>query len=370
VPGIGTVPATPQGAQAMYISGTGSASVTIMFTRAGVFAIDFQAAGGIGSNAGNTLDFYLNGQRVTPNGSDPTPPPYPWWAGNGNRDSSVFSAYGTVPVQIPGPGKYTFQIVGRGSAGQTTVIDNVRVESLDAIFASRIPAGGQAAGQVSQANYQSQLAAQARYAQTYGLKVVAYEGGWSLGGDHAGVPIQGWAKYYDPRTGAAMSAAIDAFYRAGGEMNVLGTYDQWRLDDAANADTYPIIQGIDTRLAELPVPATIGRPVNGNTPVGLRAGIGLRAFTKPSYPAPGDWVSWIVVVPVAGRYRITASTSPGGTAAVDVDGLLLADGPGGGAIGGLVHLTAGAHAIRVQSTGGRLTIRGVTLDRVDDLPGP
>jgi hypothetical protein len=370
VPGVGTVPATPQGAQAMYVSGAGTATVTITFPRAGVYAIDFQAAGGVGSTGGNTLDFYLNGQRVTPNGSDPTPPPYPWWAGNGNRDSSVFSAYGTVPVQIPGPGKYTFQIVGRGMPTQATVIDNVRVESLDAIFASRIPAGGQAAGQVSQSNYQAQLAAQARYAQAYGLKVVAYEGGWSLGGDHEGVPIEGWAKYFDPRAAAAMSAAIDAFYRAGGELDVLGTYDQWYLNDSANAGSYPIVQGIDARLAALPAPATIGGRVPGSAPVALPAATGLRAFSQPGYPSPGDWVNWIVVVPVAGDYRVTANTGPGGTAATDVDGVPAAQGPSGKAMQGVVHLSAGAHAIRVQSTGGRLTIRGITLDRIDVVPGP
>jgi hypothetical protein len=81
-------------------------------------------------------------------------------------------------------------------------------------------------------------------------------------------------------------------------------------------------------------------------------------------------VNWIVVVPVAGDYRVTANTGPGGTAATDVDGVPAAQGPSGKAMQGVVHLSAGAHAIRVQSTGGRLTIRGITLDRIDVVPGP
>ena len=49
-----------------------------------------------------------------------------------------------------------------------------------------------------------------------------------------------------------MAAALDDFYQAGGELNLLGTYDQWYLDDAANADSYPLIRGIDSRIGSLP----------------------------------------------------------------------------------------------------------------------
>jgi hypothetical protein len=376
VPGVGTVPATPQGSQALFVSGTGSAWVTINFPKAGVYSIDFRAAAGLGPDLGNTLDFYLDDQRVTPNGGELITPPYPWWAGNGNRDSTVFSAYGTVPVRITGPGPHTFKIVGRGRPEQTTAIDDVRVASVDAIFASKIPGGGQAAGQVSRTDYQAQLVAQARYAQAYGLKVVAYEGGWSLGGDHESVPIQNWAKYNDPRTATAMTAAIDAFYRAGGELNVLGTYDQWRVDDSANAGTYPVVRGIDARLTGLPVEATAGLAVRGRVPLALRPTTALRAISAPGYfpppstgPAgPGDWMSWTVTAPAAGSYRLTASTAAEGTVAVYVDGVLLSQGPSGSLVGDVVQLTAGAHTIRVQSLGGRLTIRGATLARLDDAP--
>ena len=367
VPGLGPVPATPQGNQALYISGTGSASVTIDFPRTGVFAIDFQAAGELAPDMGNQLDFFLNDERITPNGGRLAPPPYPWWPGNGNRNAGKFSAYGTVPVEITEPGRYTFKIVGRGAAERTTVIDDVRVQSLDAIFASRIPAGGQAAGQVSRADYQAQLAAQARYAQAYGLKVVAYEGGWSLGGDHEAIPLQAWAKYKDARTAAAMATAMDAFHRAGGELNILGTYDQWFLDDAANADSYPIIVGIDARLNVLPAAPTIGVSVSENGRTGLNLTTGLRAFSKPSVAIAGDWVSWTIVVPMTGMYRVTALTGAGGTAALYVNGDRLADGPSKSAIRESIPLSAGAHTIRVQNAGGRFAIRGATVERLDDL---
>jgi hypothetical protein len=263
VDGVGAVPTAPQGAQALYVSGSGTAAVNIDFPRAGVYAVSFQAAAEFGSNMGNPLDFYFDDQRVTPNAQDLNPNPNPWTPGTGfGRDPNSFTQYGTVPVFVPGPGRHTFRIVGRGNPNQTTVIDDVRVASTDAIFASRIPGGGQAAGQVSRIDYLAQLRAQARYAQQYGLKVVAYEGGWSLGGDTQSVPIQSYAKYRDGRAADVMAAAIDLFYQAGGELNVLGTYDQWYVDDAANADSYPLIKGIDARVGNVPaIPGPTPAPV-------------------------------------------------------------------------------------------------------------
>lgn len=245
--------------RALALAGDATATVTIDFPRAGVYAIAFTGAAGPGGS--NPLDFYFDDQRVTPNWKDLVASRGPWTPGNGyGKDRNKFDVYGTVPVPVAGPGRHTFRIVGRGMPGQTTLIDDVRVASTDAIFASRLPGGGQAAGQVSRSDYQGQLMAQAKYALDYGLKVVAYEGGWSLGGDTQSVPIQNWAKYRDGRATDAMAVAIDAFYRAGGELNVLGTYDQWYVEDAANASRYPLVRGIDSRLAALPSRSVIGRP--------------------------------------------------------------------------------------------------------------
>ena len=173
----------------MYLSGTATAAVNIDFPRAGVYALDFKAAAELDPGMGNPLDFFFDDQRVTPNAQDLAPNPNAWLPGTGyGRDATQFTSYGTVPVYVPGPGRHTFRIVGRGTSAQTTLIDDVRVASTDAIFASNIPGGGQAAGQVSHLDYEAQLAAQAQFAEAYGLKVVAYEGGWSLGG--TSIPIR------------------------------------------------------------------------------------------------------------------------------------------------------------------------------------
>src|SRR5207248_10699609 len=137
--------------------------VAIDFPRAGVYAIDFRGAAEFGDGMANPLDFYFDNQRVTPHAQDLTPNAQPWAPGTGyGRDPSQFVVYGTVPVYVSGPGRHVFKIVGRGNGNQTTLIDNVQIASEDAIFASQIPGGGQAAGQVSSNDYQAQLAAQAR----------------------------------------------------------------------------------------------------------------------------------------------------------------------------------------------------------------
>jgi hypothetical protein len=365
VPGVGSVPATPQGAQAMYISGTGTASVTISFPKAGTYAVDFQAASKLAANAGNTLDFYIADQRITPNGRDPLPPPYPWWPGNGDRNSAIFSAYGTVPIRIIAPGRYTFQIVGRGTADQTTVIDNVQIESLDAIFASRIPAGARSAGEQSNLDYRNQLAIEAGYTQAYGLNFVAYEGGWSLGGDSEPVPLQSWAKYYDPRAATVMAAAINAFNQVGGALQVLGTYDLWPQNDAAHAGGYPLVQGIDSRLSVLPAAPIASLVVRGTTTLALKTTTATSGLSLPNgFSAPGDWLSWTVQVSTAGNYKVTTTTAPTGPVAIYVDGAPLVQGSG--AATGVISLSAGVHTIRVQSVGGWFAIKGATIGWTTD----
>lgn len=370
VAGLGKVPAAPNGKQALYLSGTGSAWVTINFPRAGVFAIDFLAAGELSPGAGNTLDFYLDDKRITPNGRELVGAPYPWWPGNGSRDASKYSTYGTLPVEITKAGKYIFRIVGRGPADRTTVIDDLRIASVDAIYKSRIPTGVKAAGQVTNTDYQAQLAVQASYPLAYGLKVVAYEGGWSLGGDGAAVPIQSWAKQRDPRTVQVMSKAIDAFHQAGGEVYVVGTYDQWYLDDSANADDYPIVKGIDARLGALPAAPMARVVVRGAAPVTLAATKGLQAWSVPAHAAPGEWVTWTIRIVTSANYLITAKAAPDGWAAVYANGVEIGRGSSGLTPGGVVRLEAGIHTFRIQSVGGWYAIRGITLDRLDEPPVP
>lgn len=362
VANVGAVPTTPSGSQAMFISGNGTATVSIDFPRAGIYALDFRSASEFGNSLANPLDFYFNDTRVTPRAAELAPNPGPWRPGTGyGRDSAKFVAYGTVPVHVTGPGRHTFRIVGRGTDNQTTLIDDVRVASTTAIFASRLPGGGQAAGQVSNQEYHKQLASQARYALAYGLKVVAYEGGWSLGGDTESMPIQSYAKYRDGRAADAMAQAIDAFHQAGGELNVLGTYDQWHLEDSANASDYPLVRGIDLKLRSLPPEPTTGIVIPGTLPVSTQASDATGKVNEVGFVRRSEWVSWNVLAPATGDYRIATSTTKGGQVKLIVDGAPIIDGPSGASHGEVVRLTRGVHNVRVQNTKGEFFIRDITV---------
>lgn len=364
IAGVGPMAAPTAGAQAMYVSGGGTAAVTIDFPRAGWYALDFLGAGEPGM--ANPLDFYFDDQRVTPRGSGLTPSPTPWVPGVG-RDPAAFAVYGTVPVWVGGAGRHTFKIVGRGTAAQSTGIDDVRVGSLDALFASNLPGGGQAAGQVSIMDYQQQLANQASYAQAYGLKVVAYEGGWSLGGDTGATPLMSFAKYKDARAAAANAEALTEFQRAGGALNVLGTYEQWERDDSANAADAPLVRGLDAVLRALPAEASTGAGP-GTTGLGGRATDAASRWNDTGYIRAGDWVSWTVIAPATGEYTVSATTTTGGRAVLVVDGDEVHEAGSGGWLGGVVRLTKGAHAVRVQSGGGTFFARAVTVTRNGSAP--
>src|SRR5262249_530279 len=143
-------------------------------------------------------------------------------------------------------GNHTIQFVGTGTRGTYTYLDDVKVTSLDAIFAAGIPCTGTAN------TYQNQLNSQAKYAESYGLHVVAYEGGWSLGGDTGGTPLQNYAKYVDARAEQANIDSLDAFTKSGGVLYFFGTYAQWPEYDVANAGTYPLTQGVQARNTSLP----------------------------------------------------------------------------------------------------------------------
>ncbi|HKB04486.1 MAG TPA: PA14 domain-containing protein [Gemmataceae bacterium] len=365
IDGIGPVPTTPAGGQAMFISGDGTATVSINFPKAGVYAIDFQAAAEAGPDMGNSLDFYFDDDRVTPNAAGLTPNPQPWRPGNGfGRNPEQYIVYGTVPVKVNGGGRHTFKIVGRGNGNQTTVIDDVRVASVDEIFASRLPGGGQAAGQVSIKEYQKQLANQSRFALAYGLKVVAYEGGWSLGGDHDALPIMSYAKYKDPRAATANAEAIDSFYRAGGELNVLGTYDQWKMDDGMNADEYPLVRGVTFKGKTLRAESAAGAHAPGTLTAVDRSSDVTNGNNNSGYLKPGEWLSWNVLAPTSGDYRVTAATSGGGKAGLSVDGDEIDEGDSGRELGDVVRLTKGMHTIRVQSMGGEFFAQSVNVTRM------
>ena len=59
----------------------------------------------------------------------------------------------------------------------------MRLTSVDRIFADGIPGGGEATGQPAGMNIRNTMNVETDWARAFGLEMVAYEGGWSVGGD-------------------------------------------------------------------------------------------------------------------------------------------------------------------------------------------
>ena len=98
---------------------------------------------------------------------------------------------------------------------------------------------GQAYGQVAENNYAKQLNAQAAYARSFGLPVVAYEAGWSLGSDFFAKPIHTWCKFKDPRATRINDTAEDIFLAVGQLHEHLGRLPYWPGHDMVRACRIP-----------------------------------------------------------------------------------------------------------------------------------
>ncbi|MBK8477402.1 MAG: fibronectin type III domain-containing protein [Opitutaceae bacterium] len=348
VPGLGLAPWPLHSQQAAFIAGAGELSTTVDFPQTGIFAFGFDCA--VGANAGGNLRFFLDGQEITPDRFGTGLPSTGWSPGGWSRPDASLLEYTTAAFTISATGPHTLRIVGAPwdwAPNSRVFLDHLQVLSLDTLFSSGIPGAGQANGQVGIDNYQEQIRSQSRYAQAYGLKVAAYEGGWSLGGDFGQLPVQQWAKYRDPRAATGERDSADIFAAAGGVLYTYGSYDQWLAVDTPNADTFPLTVGIDASNALLPREAAFG-------------------FLAPQVLAPGratwsrdtggdrrgSFLTWNILAPQRAQYPITvASSVAGGSAQLLVDGWPVgAAAPGGADFTRTVTLGKGLHTVLVRTT--------------------
>ena len=373
VTNIGYPPNPPEGFQAAFIQGTGNISQTVTFTNTGTFALRMQCASR--ENYRNTVRFYYDNTFITPDGSLATGAiTTQWFPGQGwGHDYRSFDNYSTFVFQVTNTGPHTLTIQGLGvgiydplnNPPDTNLLiyfDKLEVISADAVFAGGIPGAGQANGQIASDNYSAQLFSQARYAQAYGLQVVAYEGGWSLGGDFGATAFQNWCKYFDPRSETAQLSSINTFARSGSRYYVFGTYETWPGYDTINSGNYPLTQAVDAHNAALPLDPANGLvvpnvliPANNKWLFNANAGAG-------SISGTGGWFYWNVLAPASGNFVIAATNQTGAVAVLEVDGSVQ-----GSAFTNSVtrtnFLTKGLHAIKVRSTGGAFAVTSVTVSQ-------
>ena len=378
----GFPPDPPEGMQAMWLAGTSSVSRVVRFARPGTYALRFQAAARADRETG--LFFEVDGRNATPRGASHEGPVTDHWVpGIGfGRDARRFENNGSFVFDVPEAGDHVLRITSSGYSryynpfdvqvdpDRAVYLDAIEVVSVDALFGGGIPAGGEANGQPSEQTgaHAATVSSQARYAQAYGLEVLAYEGGWSLGGDFGAVPIQNWAKFRDPRAQASAVDSMDFFARSGGAVYTWGTYTTWPKGAMETASDFPLTRGVDDFGSRLPP-----EPSNGiHVPSTLRpssAKWGLNASTSTGrLSGPGGWLGWNLLVAEAGEFGIAVDTGGSGTYRLLVDGSEVARGlPAGTVFRRIQRWTRGLHHLRVQSLSGEPELRGVEVVR-DGVP--
>jgi hypothetical protein len=309
----------------------------------------------------------------TPAGFDAS---MPWYTRQGWFTANL--AYFTRSFEAPSGGTVTVRIENTSPQTDMLVyVDDVRLTTVDAVFAGGIPGAGQAFGQVTSGTYDFELFGQSSWAQAYGLEYATYEGGWSLGGDNGGSLVQNWAKYYDVRAKQSNIDALNSFHRAGGFLPTFGTYNQWPqfsdqfyVEGMLNTADYPLVQGIDASNAVLPL-----QPENGYSLPGVLTPRSI-TLTLPSFGAnpaqpnsPGAWTGWNVLAPRAAVYRVNVDATTGGTLRLVINGRNVLQQPGGPAQVD-VALNQGIHNIRVQSVQTGFTINKVTVSMVGAPASP
>ncbi|HLL89065.1 MAG TPA: PA14 domain-containing protein, partial [Tepidisphaeraceae bacterium] len=396
------IPPPRNGSQVGYVTDKGSVTTTVTFPAtqtSSVYGVSFKSVNRTkaGATAADrqTLRVYLD--YGTPNQQDITaktfsqsngyvPPGYqtgnPWKAQNVSWMWSEY--YFTKGFNVTAGSTHTITFVGQGdvtnasAVDQTAFLEDVRVTSVDAIYAGGMPGGGEAAGQPLGQNIQNVMNNEASWAKAYGLKTLAYECGWSLGGDDGGSWVQLAAKYGDPRTRDVQGTFMDMFTRAGGDVNVFGTYQQWPYwhdffaeQGLLDVGRYPIVQGIDARGNALPVNPTNGTPIPATLTkpaISLSDNVDLAA-TKIN--GAGGWMSFNVVAGYTGTFKVTTTTGTGGQLVVLADDATeVARGASGTAAVGQVSLTKGLHTIKVRSTSGAFVVNSVTVTGVSDVQSP
>jgi hypothetical protein len=372
-------PGWDSSAQCGYIAGTGSMSMQVTIPTSqtsNTYAFVFKALNRIKTGATSVdtqkVRLFVNGvltewksfnqsQGYQPKGYDPSKPWNSfvvfWTPETPYYSSGAFTA-------TPGS-TVTLRIEGTAAADQIAFFEDVRLTSVDRMFADGFPGGGEAAGQPAGFGYQSGLNTQSSWALAYGLKYVTYEGGWSLGGDTGGTPMQNTGKFTSTDAAMANTKAINMFHQAGGYLNTYGTYSLWpnwseslAVEGLVNVSQYPLISSQDAAMNVLPA-----EPTNGVfLPNSLTPGNAALSNGGTGDISGRNWVSWNVITTTTDTYTITLNTATGGSAQLLVDGVALGDVfTTGGATTRSIVLTKGIHGIRLQGISGSFALQSIAL---------
>jgi len=360
---MSSIPQPESGHQAAFMVGTAAIEQPVLFTRAGVFALTFQAGGGGPRWPGYApFDIYVDDQKVSPRSQSDfrVAPGHTKLVGWGRSTTALGEEWGSAPFRIDAPGRHTIRFETHGKPDEYLLVDDIEITSLDAMMESGFGTG-QAKGQVSEANFARQLRGQASYARAFGLQVIAYEAGWSAGGDFLQTPLQTWAKLNDPRAREINNRAIEHWAQSGSFMNFWGVFTYWPSWDFARAQDYPIMRSFRDSARSLPSDATYGatlpvplRPASAD--VSRATTTGGRSWWKRLaaclVPDEVVWYAWMVIAPDTASYRLRVESSGSGSIIVELDGdpvFEVSSESSSDSV--LVRMTKGPHAFRVVVVG-------------------
>ena len=382
------IPPPFDGSQMGYISGTGSMSIQVKipeFQTSNHYAFIFKALqrvkvgaprDGNGNLIADTQKLRVFVDNVESNwksfnqwgGYTPLPydPDKPW------NSFVVFWTpttpyYSTITFNATPGSTVTLRIEGSAVADQTAFLEDVRLSSIDKMFSDGFPGGGEAAGQPAGSGYQNGLNVQSAWAHAFGLHYITYEGGWSLGGDTGGTPLQNLAKYSASGTINVNNSAVDMFHKAGGTLNTFGTYTLWpgwgevyAEEGMLDVTKYPLMISLADRMNNLPVEPTNGVYLPNFltvTNATLKNNVNVSGYLSGR-----GWMSWNIISAVTTTYTITIGTTVGGSAQLSLDGVNL-DAPfvTGQPFSKTVTLTKGMHCIRLNGMGNDFTLQQVTV---------
>jgi len=351
------------GQQAAFIIGTGSISQRVRFAKTGVYAVTFYAAGHReGWPPHLAFNIYVDDIRVTPlRQTDLRPADEPMELTGWSRSVETFEAqWGSSVFRVDQPGERTIRFVGEGGEGYL-LLEDVEISSVDAMFDGGFR-GGEALGEVSGANLAKEFRSRAKYARTFGLQVVAYEAGWSVGGDFGQLPIQNWSKLKDDRAKEVNDRMVQLWDESGSFMNIWGVFGFWPRYDLVNAVTYPLMRSLKFSAERLRAEATSGkvlpallRPKEADWTHVSKGDASWLCRYLPWCDKREDraWFSWMLVAPAAGDYSVHVKARGDGSLLVEFDGetVLRVTEFEAPVVTTAVRLTKGAHAVRVVTVG-------------------
>ena len=285
----------------------------------------------------------------------------PWVPGGFERRSDDLAIWwGSATFPVTQPGKHTIQITGVGKSGQYTFFDGMKILSAESIYGPEcgyFPTMGEANGQDPRGGFEAfvnTLHNEVDWTASWGLKTMAYEGGWSVGGDFDQKPIHAYCKYASPETIVADGKAIDIYTSGGGSLFCY-FYGQWGDNkDIDNAVQYPLVQAVIKRNDRLSAEVNYGVLVPGNlTPENNTLRSKGNTDFRGNLTAQGSWISWNIIVPVTQAYSLTSTVTgtEGSYSLLVDDATVVQTGSLGKNLCGALELTKGQHAVKVRNTG-------------------